>query len=190
MEEDRLSRNEWKLLEKINKTLESFKIATLATEGTDATLTKVLLLIDFFLNAYDQALQQHRDDEILIHIIHIGKSPLKKYFNASDLSPIYLATVVINPRFKWRYFELKCKRTWISQAKKRLCEYWILWKENLVSSLFHTTKTKSNFIPNRPTVTESIGNNFTAWIDIGDPTQDEYDQYCANPEPEISCPNV
>lgn len=190
LEEDRLTRSEWKLLEKIRKILESFKIATLATEGADATLTKVLPSIDFLLNAYNQSLQEHNDDEILTSMIHIGKAKLNKYFNATDRSPIYLAAVVFNPRLKWRYFELKWKRTWISPAKKRLREYWITWKNNHES----IKSANSNFIPTTSfdsTLDVSLStlyeeNDFTAWMDIGDPTRDEYDRYCANPEPEIS----
>jgi len=50
LEEDRLERREWKLLEKVQEILSTFKLATKAMEGHQATLTHLLPSIDFLLN--------------------------------------------------------------------------------------------------------------------------------------------
>jgi len=95
------------ILEKIKKILTGFLIATKATEGQADTLTKVRPSIDFLLDQYKQALQENQTNRVFSSMIRIGWEKLDKYFSATDRAPVYLAAVVLNPKFKWQYFENK-----------------------------------------------------------------------------------
>ena len=82
-------------------------------EGHQATLTHVLPSIDFLLNVYSETLQDNSDNRILSSMIQMGWEKLDKYFAATDRAPVYLAAVVLNPKLKWRYFEVKWDRDWL-----------------------------------------------------------------------------
>ena len=124
-EDDRLERREWKLLEKIQKILALFKLATKAMEGHQATLTHLLPSLDFLLNTYSQALTDNREDRILSSMIRMAWAKLDKDFSATDRSPVYIAVVVLNPKCKWRYFELKWDHDWVRDGKQKLKQYWL-----------------------------------------------------------------
>lgn len=107
LEEDTIERHKWKLLEKIQKILTAFLIATKATEGQGDTLTKVLPSIDFLLDQYKKTLEEDSTNRVLSSMIRIGWDKLDKYLSATDQAPAHLAAVVLTPKFKWRYFERK-----------------------------------------------------------------------------------
>jgi len=188
LEADRIERHEWKLLEKIKNILKGFLIATKATEGHGDTLTKVLPSIDFLLDQYKKALEENTDNRVLSSMIRIGWEKLDKYFSATDRAPVYLAAVVLNPRLKWRYFEIKWEAAWVFGAKNRLRNYW--------QSYLELTRQRDN-----PGEAEQGGiveghreghNDFEQWMNIAPQRgegQDEYNRYCSNVEPEISTQN-
>jgi len=201
LEDDRLERREWKLLEKIQKILVLFKLATKAMEGHQATLTHLLPSLDFLLNTYSQALTDNREDRILSSMIRMGWEKLDKYFSATDRSPVYIAVVVLNPKFKWRYFELKWDRDWVRDGKQKLKQYWL----NFVASKEEEDRgnadtiivDENNFGGHQRSTpsTEVLGeeeNHFWAWMDLrstGIEARDDYERYCSNSEPETSIGN-
>jgi len=97
--------------------LTGFLIATKATEGQADTLTKVLPSIDFLVDQYKQALQENQTKRELSSMIRIGWEKLDKYFSATDRAPVYLAAIVLNPKFKWRYCGNKWEIAWVVTAK-------------------------------------------------------------------------
>lgn len=122
MRQERLTHNEWKLLEKVKKIPQSFKIVTPATEGADAALTKVLPSIDF-LHVCNQAFEEHTDDEIPTSMTVIGKVKLNKYSNATDRVLIYLTAVVLESRVGCAERRVGCaerRSSWIERDNSKL----------------------------------------------------------------------
>jgi len=60
----------------------------------------------------------------------MGWETLDKYFSATDGAPVYLAVVVLNPKFKWRYFEVKWDRGCVQNGKQNLKRYWLQFVAN------------------------------------------------------------
>ena len=60
----------------------------------------------------------------------MGWEKLDKYFSATDRAPVYLAAVVMNPKLKWRYFEVKWDCDWVRNGKQRLKRYWLQYVPN------------------------------------------------------------
>ena len=188
LEGDRIERHEWKLLEKIKKILTAFVIATKATEGQGDTLTKVLPSIDFLLDQYKKALQENSTNRVLSSMIRIGWEKLDKYFSATDRAPVYLAAVVLNPKFKWHYFETKWEEGWVVAAKNRLRNYWLSYLE-LTRQRGHGQAQERVGIEEGQ---REANNVFEQWMNIAPEAgegQDEYNRYCSNAEPEVSVQN-
>jgi len=55
---------------------------------------------------------------------------LDKYFSATDRAPVYLAVVVLNLKFKGRYFEVKWDRGCVQNGKQKLKRYWVQFVAN------------------------------------------------------------
>lgn len=202
LEEDRLERREWRLLEKVYKILSAFKIATKATEGHQVTLTHLLPSIDFLLNTYSEALKDNADNRVLSSMIRMGWEKLDKYFSATDRAPVYLAAVVLNPKLKWQYFEVKWDRNWVQSGKQRLKGYWLQYlankeEEDRLNRVVGQPEERdrrdyghSSPTPDPPAEEE---NPFWAWMDLratGEPVlSDDYERYCSHAEPEPSIQN-
>ena len=188
LEEDRIERHKWKLLEKIKKILTAFLIATKATEGQGDTLTKVLPSIDFLLDQYKKALEENSNHRVLSSMICIGWEKLDKHFSATDTEPVYRAAIVLNPKFKWRYFETKWEAGWVVGAKNRLRNYWL--------SNLELTRQRGNGLDEEHVEIEDghreANNIFEQWMNIAPEAgkgQDEYNRYCRNAEPEVMVRN-
>ena len=198
LEDDRLERGEWKLLDKVQKILSAFKQATKAMEGHQATLTHLLPSIDFLLHIYSEPLKDNPDNRILSSMIRMGWEKLDKYFSATNRAPVYLAAVVLNPKLKWRYFEVKWDRDWVRGGKQRLKQYWLQYvangqEDNLRNSIFHNQdhdqpgasihrQSSQSDLPQ-----DEDENRFWAWMDVRSPgvlVKDDYERYCSNSEPE------
>ena len=187
LEQDRIERHEWKLLEKIKEILTEFVIATKATEGQADRLTKVLSSIDFLLDQYKQALQENQTNRVLSSMIRIGWEKLDKYFSATDRAPVYLAAVVLNPKFKWRYFENKWEAAWVVTAKNRLRNHWLGYLE-----LTHQGGDRVEERVGPEECDRKANNIFEQWMNIapaGGEGGDEYNRYCGNAEPEVTVQN-
>ena len=59
-------------MEKKQRILSNFKLATKAMEGHQATHTHLLLSIDFLLNTYTEALRDNQENQILSSMIRMG----------------------------------------------------------------------------------------------------------------------
>jgi hypothetical protein len=76
--------------------------------------------------------------ELQLHFstnINRGWQKLDKYYNKTDVTPIYRAAVLLHPRLKWRWFERywKHKPKWIADARAAIDELWIQYKHQSVT---------------------------------------------------------
>ena len=197
-----MERSEWKLLEKVQRILSTFKLATKAIEGHQATLTHLLPSIDFLLNTYSEALRDNQENRILSSMIRMEWEKLDKYFSATDRAPVYLGGVVFNPKFKWRYFEVKWDRDWVRNGKQRLKRYWLVQylaipEEENHNNLDSVEPDHSQLHSSKQSLQSELlqeveQNRFWAWMDLstsGGAVKDDYERYCSNSEPETSIEN-
>jgi len=55
---------------------------------------------------------------------------LNNYYSLTEMSPVYIAEVVLNPQYKWSYFEEKWsyKPEWIREARRITKKFWLMYK--------------------------------------------------------------
>ena len=106
---------------------------------------------------------------------------MKKYYEVTDLSPYYVAVIVLNPVHKWRYFDIhqKNNRYWISEAKQQMKVLWSRYKiqhEHAVE--------EEELLPTTVTKVSLKKDSFKSFLvcgqstNNGDETADEYAAYC------------
>jgi hypothetical protein len=174
--EDRLTLNDWAVLEKMSAFLKKFQLATKKTEGRRNTVGEILPVIDFLLNAFDTALKEaeRQNDLAFVAMIKCGWEMLDKYFSLTDRAPVYVAAVVLHPRHKWNYFTKHWKAAWIPGARAKVIRMW-------------TEEYKSDDNLENP-IPDHDDDEFERWLSGGGATQppDEYEDYCTLPlEPEL-----
>lgn len=72
MQEDALSALDWQLLAQIRNFLRSFYDATKACEGQAATIDRVLPIMDFLLEKYEQGTETFQDNRFMLASIDAG----------------------------------------------------------------------------------------------------------------------
>ena len=125
---DTLGKTDWIFLESTKDFLEGFLDATKSTEGDNESLGGVLWSMDYLLRHYKQALSEHIDERSpLRRCLLAGLVKLENYFNLTDKSPAYAASVVLDPTWKWAYFEESWAHEpqWIENRKTAVKQLWI-----------------------------------------------------------------
>lgn len=121
--EDILLPNDWSTLKLIRDFLKGFLEATKFSEGREATIDRVLPTMDFLLAKFENASEEYTSNEYLSVCIDAGWQKLKTYWNKADRAPVYIAAIVLNPRYKWNYFR-HWEEDWIADAKSSLKLFW------------------------------------------------------------------
>ena len=117
---------DWTHLEHIRDFLCSFNAATLATEGRNSTLEKVLPSMDFLLAKYDKAIEDYKNDWLMLPCLRTECNKLEKYYCLSDSTPVYIAALVLHPRLKFDYIDKHWPKRWGRDARNKLKEFWIM----------------------------------------------------------------
>jgi hypothetical protein len=174
--DDRLSNDEWAVLAKVRDFLKPFKHTTIATQGQAATLEHILPSMDFLLQHFEQCKTVAVDekDPIMTACIETGWVKLNHYYNLTDRTPVYIAAIVLNPRWKFDYFTDTWAHEWITDAKRKLRMFW--------ESCYKAKDASSQFVgvasPFKPR------NVYEAWIESKLAPMnhiDEYSRYTADP---------
>ena len=100
---DKLSLEDWAILEKIKSFLEKLKMTTKALESSFSTLDNVLLAMDFVLAQFEAGKEAHVDDLIMAPMYNSGWAKLDKYYRLTDESPAYVTAIMLHPSHKWHY---------------------------------------------------------------------------------------
>jgi len=100
---DELSDDDWELLRYIQEFLESISQTTKALESNSATLDNILPAMDFILGKFEEGKTQFKDNPTLSKMFNSGWSKLDKYYQKTNKTPVYVAALVLNPRYKWAY---------------------------------------------------------------------------------------
>ena len=100
---DQLKEEGWDLHRHIQIFLESISQTTKALESSSATSDNVLPAMDFILKKFEDMKAQFNDHPQLSKMFNSGWSKLDKYYALTDETPIYIAALVLNPKYKWGY---------------------------------------------------------------------------------------
>ena len=170
---DEFSDDDWELLRHIQEFLESIAQTTKALESNSCTLDKVLPAMDFILGKFEEGKNKFKDHPQLSKMFNSGWSKLDKYYQMTDENPVYVAALVLNPRYKWAYINNNwAKKRWIKKSKKMMQELWDLYKPEDTDTTTSQPEPKTD-------------NQFLLFLDEQDGDveviEDEYSHYCAQP---------
>ena len=59
--------------------------------------------MDFILDKYEKGKEQFKDHPMLSKMFNSGWSKLDKYYQKTEETAVYVAALVLNPRYKWAY---------------------------------------------------------------------------------------
>jgi hAT family C-terminal dimerisation region len=130
IDKDLLSHDDWEELKHLMAILQPFHQFCLSLENTNVngSLSKVLPSMEILLEKLETAKVEYLDHPSahLCTCINLAWSKLDKYYTLTGQSPVYIAAVVLNPRFKWEYLEgaWSSKPDWIQIARTQLKELW------------------------------------------------------------------
>ena len=147
--DDILSNEDWRILTETSVILEPFYNQTIryqsrAKNGDHGALWELYLAIELLLNHIIHSKLQYTDfeitkpgpddDEISTTRKHIRTSldncwgKLDEYYSKLDFSPVYAASVVLHPGYKWLYFEKQWiephQKLWLEPTKAAVREFW------------------------------------------------------------------
>jgi len=97
---DKLTKEEWELLGYIQEFLELITQTTKALKSNSSILDIVLPVIDFILGKFEEGKAKFKDHLSLSKMFNSGWSKLDKYYQLTKETPVYITTLVLNPRFK------------------------------------------------------------------------------------------
>jgi hypothetical protein len=129
---DRLTPRDWADLEEIMELLEPFKYLTMLGQekGSDlGSIGTVLPGMDMLLEILEKARGKPRPkDAAFQEAVDASWQLLTKYYKLTDKSPVYIASVVLDPRMKYEYFERAWKKDWIRPAKRIIASLYQKYK--------------------------------------------------------------
>ena len=107
--DDRLLEDDWEQIKYLLKLLKPFRDLTLRLEGKGKTgsrgaVWEILPAIDLLLEHLEAAKAEYKHMHEYTYVKTVVNNAwlvLDKYYNLTEMSPIYVATVVLNPKYKW-----------------------------------------------------------------------------------------
>ena len=136
-EEDVLTRDDWDELKEIVEILRPFQILTLRLQGRTNTSThgaiwEVLPSIEYLfvhLKSVKDRLSVIGNMKSLMVGINLAIIKLEEYYALLDDSAVAVASLVLNPRHKWKYLERKWtgpkEKGWLRSSKTRVQALWL-----------------------------------------------------------------
>lgn len=182
LREDQLTEEDWDILTRILSLLEPFKKLTArmegrAMEGCRGAIWETLPSMDFLLEHIERAkLEYEHLHKHIYSSLNNAWYKLNNYYSLTDMSPIYVAGVVLNPQYKWCYFEEKWsfKPQWIEEAHKIMKQFWLMYKgKRPMIEVEQSLSTRDMDLLDEFMNTSSRGRVSSA--------EDEYEQYSSSP---------
>jgi hypothetical protein len=145
-------------------------------EGRTATLEHVLPSMDFLLQHFEDAKTTaiEDNDPIMVACIETGWAKLDHYYNLADRSPVYIAAIVLNSKWKFEYFTGIWTSGWIEDAKQQLRAF---WQERYQSKGVSTEMVTTAITPTPRNAYQAWINSKLAPVDC----VDEYSRYLTDP---------
>jgi hypothetical protein len=171
--DDRLSGDDWGLIEKIQSFLSRLTHTTMSAQGADATLGKVIPQMDFILGTYENAKEQFKDDPIIATMINSGWSKMEKYYQLLEDTPAYIAATVLSPNLKWEYIESSWNEEWLPKAKEMMRKF---WEDE------YKPQDLTGFTCEPTSVTDNTFENWFSTVSAKPSPIDEYERYISLPQ--------
>jgi len=111
-------------LQKLQDFLLFFHHATLATEGCESTIERVLPTMDFLLEKFEEAKRTYAQDPFISLCCDAGWAKMDKYYSMTDRSPVYIAALVLSPQWKFKYIDDNWPGEWQSDARQAMQDFW------------------------------------------------------------------
>jgi hypothetical protein len=182
---DLLSKDDWSTLQIVHDLLQPFWKLTLRLEGnaingSHGAIWEVLPAMEVLINGLEAASEVHtyRKAKHLHICIMNALKKLRDYYQRLDESPVYAASVVLNPAIKERHFDRNQGRgleDWTPKSKEDIRNFWATeYKGKVITELDPTpTTTKANEAGD----VDEFENYLYGWGHAMDDL-DEYDSYC------------
>ena len=141
--EDRLSKEDWEILEEYVEFLDPLAVATTVLQGTpgkhspgqqkQGLAANVLLAFEFILNHMEKTNEKYQGrgarDRHLSAAVELAWDKCTEYYRKLDDTPVYLAGVILHPSHKWQRFETLWggtikTRKWIQEGKAKMKAFW------------------------------------------------------------------
>ena len=61
--------------------------------------------MDYIIQLFEAGKKEFADNEVILSSINASWAKIDKYYNLTEETPVYTVAVVLNPLFKWEYFE-------------------------------------------------------------------------------------
>ena len=107
----------------IRNFLKAFYDTTKASEGRDATIDHILLIMDFLLERYETAAKTFQDDQFMAACMTLdGLNSEYTSTTPIDLQ-LYIAAIVLNPVRKGAFFD-DWDFAWNLEAKASMKRFW------------------------------------------------------------------
>lgn len=196
---DLLTEHDWSVLKDTHEILGMFYKLTLRTQGKNeqgerGALWEYLPVISLLMESlrekklhYDTLSASPKDStpESRHLLACLGNAWLKvtEYFERMQESPVYVASCVLNPKLKWRFFEARWENDFnrILQGRDSFQDLWNGTYKNQTLSFHH----QSSAVLNTQSDTNLSENVFDRYITIPDSIisaiQDSYVSYCQEP---------
>lgn len=175
--DDTLTTDEWSHLEEVFGILKILEQTTLDVEGSFGSLGKVIMTMDFLLKLFEDITESKTEikySDAIISMANDAWNKLNKYYNMTEASEAYIASIVLDPRIKWVYFT-KQWPDWINQAKKDMLAFWKTYygSSNIFEDLLESQKVYEDG--------QSEVSKFRQQNNPQDEECDEYEMYCLTP---------
>jgi hypothetical protein len=131
---DSISKDDWTTLQTVHDLLKPFWKLTLrllgqAANGKFGAIWEVLPAMEVLINHLEAAskIHTHRKSKHLHICINNAWIKLREYYQLLDDSPIYAASLVLNPAIKERHFDRNWRgglESWIPKTKEDIQTFW------------------------------------------------------------------
>jgi hypothetical protein len=104
---------------------------------TYGTLSSVLWGFDALMNMLEkgiEATKQRSEESGFVDAMNEAWHKLRGYYEATNSSPAYIMSLVLDPRRKMRYCEEKWERQWVKEARIAVTKYYDAFKRTLNQS--------------------------------------------------------
>jgi hypothetical protein len=186
-----LTENDWTTLQELYDALQSFNEATNHLQdnnnsGTYGFLWECLPAIEWLMITLEKIKEDKGIEDKIGLSANNAWNKMKKYYEITDLSPFYVAAIVLNPAHKWRYFEThwKSNRHWIPEAKRKMKTLWSTHKIQHQQAVEKEQLLPSNLSPTRSSPKKGSFKSFLACsqsMSYENEVADEYRAYCQLP---------
>ncbi len=125
-QQDKLTSDDWRFLERLHDTLDAFFFSTKTTEGYEPLLDDWFKTMHFLLNEVDAWKQEAEaeGDRYLATFLTAAWNKIEKYYKLADSALAYYAAIVLNPSLKMHWFreQWSTENTalWIPQTEERV----------------------------------------------------------------------